>query len=602
MGYPIGAITGYGIEPADGYIEAAINTYYLDTINGNDNSGDGSTGLPWQTLAKIFTVMGSGDTVILRTGNYGTYSQANVPTLTDWITFKADAGHAPVITTLSIHNTTIRDTYLRFDKIDFSFSTIANGIDLNFVRHLEIRGGHLSNYNHKYESGYCVRVQDSENVLIYENEIDTIRVGLGFTNATNITVSKNHVHGLAGSSGVYYGFGNGNTIIEKNNFHDSNFDTWDNDVNSPYDPALVSTWPHSSGISVRSNDLWVRGNIFHDIGSTSGIMTYTSAEPNFSNITIENNLFYDIQNSCIRFYNLGSNVVVKNNTVIGSERVDISSCVYKLKAALVVHSVGAASDGSGISVTNNIMAGSVTLPALAVTESNIMWSFTYLTPFAWLSTANDANTVISTSSGTDPSCPYTDFTTNFFTGIASLTDFTAQHGLIKDFTLDPLSDAVNFGDIATQSGVSLGIIDADGFIQGMPARSVSNHSAGAYEYPLSQIITETPTVALNQVQQDFINNAARPHMESMIRILHDLDTFIADYDALQASVDALATTTVVLDDAGASPRTDAPNLTGTDSQNMRNFSANMSLVVGAPAKQALIGKMVRNLNTVLKLN
>lgn len=109
-------------------------------------------------------------------------------------------------------------------------------------------------------------------------------------------------------------------------------------------------------------------------------------------------------------------------------------------------------------------------------------------------------------------------------------------------------------------------------------------------------------MALNQVQQDFVNNAARPHMEVMIRILHELDTFISDYDALQASADILPIDTTILDDAGAAPRIDAPILTGADLANMKTFSANMSAVVGATAKQVLIGKMVRSLNTVLKLN
>ena len=108
-------------------------------------------------------------------------------------------------------------------------------------------------------------------------------------------------------------------------------------------------------------------------------------------------------------------------------------------------------------------------------------------------------------------------------------------------------------------------------------------------------------MALNQVQQDFVNNAARPHLEVMIRIIHQLDTFIADYDAIQATGDALPTDTTILDDAGAAPRDDAPNLTGTDLANMKTFSANMSAVVGATAKNVLIGKMVRELSSVLRL-
>lgn len=107
---------------------------------------------------------------------------------------------------------------------------------------------------------------------------------------------------------------------------------------------------------------------------------------------------------------------------------------------------------------------------------------------------------------------------------------------------------------------------------------------------------------LNQVQADFVNDAARPHMEEIVKALHVLDTFVADYDALQATADALPIDATVLDDALTVPRDDAPQLTGADLQNLRDFSANMSAVVGTVAKQTLIGKMVRTLNTVLKVS
>jgi hypothetical protein len=107
---------------------------------------------------------------------------------------------------------------------------------------------------------------------------------------------------------------------------------------------------------------------------------------------------------------------------------------------------------------------------------------------------------------------------------------------------------------------------------------------------------------LNQVQQDFVNQAARQHMETVVRSLHELDTFVADYDSLQAGVDALPEDATVLDDAGAAPRTDAPELTGANVKALRDFSANMSAIVGASAKQTLIGKMVRSLGVVLRLS
>lgn len=108
---------------------------------------------------------------------------------------------------------------------------------------------------------------------------------------------------------------------------------------------------------------------------------------------------------------------------------------------------------------------------------------------------------------------------------------------------------------------------------------------------------------MNQVQVKFINEAARPHMEDIVRALHILDTFIADYDALQASTDALPEDTTVLNDnkTGDAPREDAPTLTGANVKALRDFSANMSAIVTPAAKTVLIGKMVRPLSVVLEV-
>ena len=108
-------------------------------------------------------------------------------------------------------------------------------------------------------------------------------------------------------------------------------------------------------------------------------------------------------------------------------------------------------------------------------------------------------------------------------------------------------------------------------------------------------------MALNTVQQDFVNNAARPHMEVLVRILHELDTYIADYDAIQSTSDVLPTDANVLDDAGISPRDDAPNLTGADLQTMRDLSANMSAISTGGVKTVLISKMKRSLSSILRL-
>ena len=97
---------------------------------------------------------------------------------------------------------------------------------------------------------------------------------------------------------------------------------------------------------------------------------------------------------------------------------------------------------------------------------------------------------------------------------------------------------------------------------------------------------------MNQVQIDFINTAARPQMELLVRVLHELDTFVADYDALQGGPDAIAEDATVMDDnaAGDGPRDDAPTLSGEEVKTIRNLSASMSAEVSAPVKSILIAR------------
>ena len=108
---------------------------------------------------------------------------------------------------------------------------------------------------------------------------------------------------------------------------------------------------------------------------------------------------------------------------------------------------------------------------------------------------------------------------------------------------------------------------------------------------------------MNQVQIKHVNETARPFMESLVKIKHDLDVFVADYDALQAGNDALPEDSTVLDDnvTGNAPRDDAPQLIGQNLKALRDFAASMSSVVSAQAEQVLIQKMVRSLAVVLNV-
>ncbi len=108
---------------------------------------------------------------------------------------------------------------------------------------------------------------------------------------------------------------------------------------------------------------------------------------------------------------------------------------------------------------------------------------------------------------------------------------------------------------------------------------------------------------MNQVQIDFINNTVRPQMETIIRDLHELDTFVADYDAIQAGSDAIPEDATVMNDnrTGDAPRSDAPELTGAQIKVLRDLSASMSAIIDGPTKQTLVSRMVRALATVLSI-
>ncbi|NLF32193.1 MAG: hypothetical protein GX591_15060 [Planctomycetes bacterium] len=68
-------------------------TYTLDAVGGSDTTGDGSAAAPWKSMAKVFTAVQPGDTVLLRPGNYGAVTfkkNSGVGTAAGRITYMAD--------------------------------------------------------------------------------------------------------------------------------------------------------------------------------------------------------------------------------------------------------------------------------------------------------------------------------------------------------------------------------------------------------------------------------------------------------------------------------------------------------------------------------
>jgi len=72
--------------------------YHIDAINGDDDTGDGSSAHPWQTLGRVRPLLDGGETVVLHDGNYGTIEEAQSSAsnvFADWVTYKAAPGCDP---------------------------------------------------------------------------------------------------------------------------------------------------------------------------------------------------------------------------------------------------------------------------------------------------------------------------------------------------------------------------------------------------------------------------------------------------------------------------------------------------------------------------
>jgi hypothetical protein len=102
---------------------------------------------------------------------------------------------------------------------------------------------------------------------------------------------------------------------------------------------------------------------------------------------------------------------------------------------------------------------------------------------------------------------------------------------------------------------------------------------------------------LNQVQVDFVQEAVRPTIEEIILFRSKLDAFVLDYDNQQSP---LPTTAAILDDNGASPRTDAPTLTGANVQSLRTFCANMRDQITPTSLNTLVALSAQPLEHILR--
>lgn len=501
---PSASIPGVIVPPfsstcvADASTQYLTANYYVNAATGSDANNGLSAGTAWQTLGKALSSSPAGSTVYVANGDYGLLQETIPAGRASYLTIRATPGEFPRLSGINVDYAAKSAAFLRIvgftiknynhDPDDSNLINIADATDVellnNTVSSDSTRG-----------SGYAIAsstpgnpstldgvgMDNTERVIVQSNCITGVMRGIQLANSTDVSLLRNYISPQAGT-GIQYLSNNVNVLIEDNHIRGMNFTPYPTDPNAILDP-------HASVISIRSNDVTIRNNIMHGMGSSSGIMTYlpdvAGGRLDYSNITIEGNLLYDITNSSVlRFYGVADNLLVRNNIVVsqyatGSCYGFVNDARFRYSSALTVHSIAPGKDGSGLTIANNIIVGATFLDgALANQLNNIFWSYSPIgTTYSASSPVGTSKIVTVDYSGCGIFLPY--FETGFF---ATTPDFTPQHGLIYDFIPAPTSEAVGFGDIASTMTRKLGTLDVnDFFINAGGNRVAGEHSAGPYE-------------------------------------------------------------------------------------------------------------------------
>lgn len=485
---------------------AAAATYYVDAAGGNDGN-PGTSALPWKTMSKAESTVANGDSVFLRSGNYGkVYINSTGLSRTSWsegVKYIAESGNRPVFTYLSISSA--EDRYLEFNDIDIEVNNLSGSscVQISDSSHIRLYGMNLRGYwapaqhNDAGVSPHGLLVKNStikiiDDIVIQDCNITDIsegitvscRVGTGF-------VIKNNIIHHFGSTGIGVSAGGNGTplsaiLIDKNRIYNKEvlvdkllisgdrigtftvndqitqivssgmatgyvsavettvsihptsqlyaFDFSDNandiiDTSSGArisNPTLSSyTAAHGSGISIRCHNVTISNNIIRDCGPTRGIMTYGSVFPvdGFHDITIENNLVYDITNDlAVELMDIGDNFIFNNNTIIGFNNDIGQTQSMKHKGALTLRPASS-KNGSGFSMYNNVLVGTMSIsPGFTdyTENNNIIWSvhdYTYgASPPTWRTSLKGNHTVILAYDNTAANPNYFERSENFFVG------------------------------------------------------------------------------------------------------------------------------------------------------------------------------------------
>lgn len=317
-------------------------TYYLDAIDGSDDNA-GTSALPWKTLTKAQATITEGDTVKLRTGDYGMFQDLSVVDHTAWTTFEADTGETP-----------------RFSKGDYEAirlwsnkNTYPIPIDIKFI----FRGITV------YHDGAFI--QNMKNVKFY----DCIFIGPGYPMTTPYdvlgTINESYAIYLGSTSGILI---DGCTIGGDGNNWDA-YVGWDDTSKV----AVVDGSPIITG----TNTSWTNAQV-------GKVLSWGTTGVGYTVASVEDNTHLTLTENCIVTWKLtldtspSPSVWAVGATITGAASSKTCSVVSQISNTVyyVNYLSGAFTDGEILSDGTNSIDCAVGYPQLSASTSNLAYGTT----------------------------------------------------------------------------------------------------------------------------------------------------------------------------------------------------------------------------------
>lgn len=517
-------------------------TYYIDAVNGDDVNA-GTSAQPWQTMSKAIASVQAADTVVLRSGHYGSVgiyaNPAQAPT--SWvncITYVAEDNATPVFSSLGIAWS--GDAYLEFNGIHVvqtsretdSLIFVDNTAHVHF-KNLYVQGSGVEGQATWQTYGIWFRNAGgaySQTDLLIENcEITKVAspINMSYNNQDEIVIRNNTLHYTLGN-GLFVGnYDRKNTtvLIEGNHIYDQ----------------MSVEGAHDSGMRISCHPITIRNNIVHSFGRTGGIVFYGGGQPadyGYSDVLIENNLIYDIHNDVMPFScgEVGTNFTIRNNTIIGKHVVQgVEETSYNRYGSAIMLSPPnlVPLDAKSLHIYNNIFVGLVSIgvdrAALNTIDedNNIIWAVKdntgYGTDGLVSSIAGnntkvlvDKNNNIVNSGNWD----YFDVSGDFFVGGDDFDTYHATRGNHMNSHWVNLNDAYR---LASES-------EAIGFANPtyVPSTDIlgklrdANPDAGCYEYGASSVRPEPKPEPEPEPEDDIIPEDAQIPDVTALRVRNNI--------------------------------------------------------------------------------